>query len=213
MPKNADSANDAAVIQGHLDLLRACERCPDMHRPAVVGRPVPGRILLVGQAPGDKEPRLGRPFAWTAGKTLFKWFEQALGWDEEAARERIYFAAVCRCFPGKKPRGGDRVPTPAEIATCRPWLEREFELLRPQLVLPVGRLAIQQFFAPTPLADIIGRCATLECAGYRTDCIPLPHPSGASTWHRTEPGKSLLAQALRLVAAHPAVQQAGKFSA
>ena len=94
-----------ASVQKHLAALRACERCPRMHRPAVVGRPAVSRVVLVGQAPGDKEPKLGRPFAWTAGKTLFKWFHGALGWTEDEVRDRIYFAAVCRCFPGKRPEG------------------------------------------------------------------------------------------------------------
>src|SRR5271154_5241934 len=89
------------AIQGHLAKLLRCDRCPRMLKPVVVGRPVASRIILVGQAPGAKEPVLGRPFAWTAGKTLFKWFAAGLGWNEEEVRNRIYFAAVCRCFPGK----------------------------------------------------------------------------------------------------------------
>jgi len=179
-----------------------------MHAPVVVGRPVASRILLVGQAPGDKEPKLGRPFAWTAGKTLFKWFHGALGWTEDEVRDRIYFAAVCRCFPGKKATGGDRVPDEEEIAACARWLEAEVALLRPALVLPVGKLAITQFVPAAPLNDLIGRQLRIDYRGHTLDCIPLPHPSGASPWHRMEPGKTLLAKALRLVAAHPAVRDA-----
>jgi uracil-DNA glycosylase len=177
-----------------------------MHRPAVVGRPVASRILLVGQAPGDKEPVLGRPFAWTAGKTLFKWFAGALGWTEGEVRDRIYFAAVCRCFPGKRPEGGDRVPAPDEIERCSDWLAREVALLRPELILPVGKLAIAQFLPPAPLNDTIGRAFPVMYRGHAADCIPLPHPSGASPWHRMEPGLTLLRRALDLVAAHPAVK-------
>ena len=177
-----------------------------MHRPAVVGRPSASRIILIGQAPGDKEPKLGRPFAWTAGRTLFKWFNGALGWSEDEARDRIYFAAVCRCFPGKKETGGDRVPGEDEIATCSRWLAEEFELLRPQLVLPVGKLAITQFLPAAPLNDLIGRSFRIDYRGHAADCIPLPHPSGASPWHRMEPGKTLLRQALKRIAAHPAMK-------
>lgn len=194
------------TIESHLRELSACRRCPAMHRPPVVGRPVESRILLVGQAPGDKEPVLGRPFAWTAGKTLFKWLERSTGWDEEAARSRIYFAAVCRCFPGKNPKGGDRVPAENEIAACSHWLDREFALLEPVLVLPVGKLAISQFLNFTSLADVVGRVWTLERAYGPVDMIPLPHPSGASTWHRMEPGKTLLEQSLALLATHPALK-------
>lgn len=193
-------------IQRHLAKLQACTLCPRMHRPAVVGRPVASRILLVGQAPGDKEPKLGRPFAWTAGRTLFRWFHESLGWTEDETRDRIYFAAVCRCFPGKKATGGDRVPDEDEIANCSRWLAAEFALLRPQLVLPVGKLAITQFLPAAPLNDLIGKKFRLDHRGHMADCIPLPHPSGASPWHRMEPGKTLLRQALGLIARHPAIR-------
>ena len=149
---------------------------------------------------------MGRPFAWTAGKTLFKWFNEALGWSEDETRSRIYFAAVCRCFPGKRPEGGDRVPSPEEIVNCSTWLAREFALLEPQLVLPVGKLAISQFLPVAPLNDVIGKKFPITYHGHKTDCIPLPHPSGASPWHRIEPGKTLLRGALKLIAAHPAIK-------
>lgn len=196
-----------SAIEKHLAALRACDRCPGVHRPVVVGRPVASQVMLIGQAPGDKEPKLGRPFAWTAGKTLFKWFHEALGWTEDEARDRLYFAAVCRCFPGKRPEGGDRVPSPAEIAQCSTWLRREFDLLRPTLVLPVGKLAISQFLPPASLNDIIGQTFSITYHGHTADCIPLPHPSGASPWHRMEPGKTLLRAALARIAAHPAIKK------
>jgi uracil-DNA glycosylase len=176
-----------------------------MHRPVVVGRSIPSRILLVGQAPGPREPQLGRPFAWTAGRTLFRWIDSALGWDEETTRNRIYFAAVCRCFPGKNSRGGDRVPDKQEIERCSQWLHREFDLIQPRLVVPVGKLAISQFLQFASLSSVIGRCWQICYHGFVRDVIPLPHPSGASTWHRTEPGKTLLKRSLDLIARHPVV--------
>jgi len=197
-----------AQVRRHLAALQRCRLCPRMHPPVVVGRPVAGRILLIGQAPGDKEPKLGRPFAWTAGRTLFGWFESAIGWTEEETRDRVYFAAVCRCFPGKKPGGGDRVPDSTEIAQCARWLEREFALLQPELVLPVGKLAIGRLLGDQPLAAVVGRSFRVDAGGHTADVIPLPHPSGASPWHRIEPGRTLLRRALALVAAHPAVRAA-----
>jgi uracil-DNA glycosylase len=196
-----------AAVQKHLNRVLACRLCPKMHPPPVVGRAVTGRILLVGQAPGDKEPVLGRPFAWTAGKTLFKWFHEGLGWTEDETRDRIYFAAVCRCFPGKRLIGGDRVPDDDEIANCSRWLAAEVELLRPELVLPVGKLAISRFLPLLPLTEIIGKSMRVDFGGHAMDCIPLPHPSGASPWHRMEPGKTLLRQALKRIAAHPAIRR------
>ena len=195
-------------VRRHLAELQRCTLCPRMSKPVVVGRPVASRIILVGQAPGDKEPKLGRPFAWTAGRTLFKWFQEALGWTEEETRDRIYFAAVCRCFPGKQPPGGDRVPDETEIANCAHWLEREFSLLRPRLAIPVGRLAITNFLGDRTLTEVVGRSFRVTYRGHAVDVLPLPHPSGASPWHRMEPGKTLLQQALALIAAHPAVRSA-----
>lgn len=183
--------------------LRQCTFCPKMHRPAVSGGAVLSRVISVGQAPGTREPLAGKPFAWTAGKTLFRWFEQFCGVGEEEFRRTIYMAAVCRCFPGKTKAGGDRVPDPGEITACRAWLEREFEILQPGLIIPIGKLAIGQFLPPAPLAETIGKRFRVVFHGQKVDVIPLPHPSGASPWHRMEPGKTLLAQAMGLIARHP----------
>lgn len=171
--------------------------------PVVVPRPVASKVYLIGQAPGPHEGKLGRPFAWTAGKTLFRWFE-SIGVDEERFRSRAYLAAVCRCFPGKAKSGGDRVPSPDEIEACSAWMRREVELLEPELVIPVGRLAIETVLGKAPLADVIGRKHRVALFGRDRDAIPLPHPSGASTWFKTEPGKTLLARALGLLGRHPA---------
>lgn len=180
-----------------------------MGKPVVMGRPVVSPVLLVGQAPGDKEPVMGRPFAWTAGKNLFKWFG-SIGVDEEKFRSRVYMAAVCRCFPGKNPKGGDRVPSDEEIGNCAPWMEQEIAMLHPRLIIPVGRLAIEQFLEPAPLAEQIGRKQVIERAGQKIDVIALPHPSGASTWYHVEPGKTLTKKALQLIERHPAWKQIAK---
>ncbi|HEY2748917.1 MAG TPA: uracil-DNA glycosylase family protein [Polyangia bacterium] len=177
-----------------------------MGKPVVTGRPVVSPIVFVGQAPGDKEPVMGKPFAWTAGRNLFKWFG-TLGVDEETFRDNVYMAAVCRCFPGKNPKGGDRVPSDEEIENCAPWLERELEICRPELIIPVGKLAIARFLADAPLAETIGRVHTWKHAGRAIDVIPLPHPSGASTWYHVEPGKTLTREALALIGKHRAWAQ------
>lgn len=197
-------------LDAHVRELIRCTTCPKMHRPAVSGGAVMSRVLLVGQAPGDKEPVLGRPFAWTAGRTLFRWFQESCGMDEAAFRASVYMAAVCRCFPGKKATGGDRVPSREEIANCAVWLEAEFDLLNPQLVIPVGKLAIAQFIPCPSLVEVIGTSQRVRRAGRAIDVIPLPHPSGASPWPRMEPGKTLLGHAMRLIAAHPAFVAAKK---
>jgi uracil-DNA glycosylase len=170
--------------------------------PVVTPRPVMAKVYLVGQAPGPHEGKLGQPFAWTAGKTLFRWFE-TIGVDEETFRSRAYIAAVCRCFPGKTKQGADRVPAPDEIEACSEWMQREVELMKPDLVIAVGRLAIERVLPPAPLAEIIGKKHRITIYKHDCDLIPLPHPSGASTWYKMEPGKTLLQKALRLLGRHP----------
>ncbi|KPK40232.1 MAG: uracil-DNA glycosylase [Gammaproteobacteria bacterium SG8_47] len=196
-------ADIAAALRRHQARLRACRRCALMNGPPVVGNPVVSPVMLVGQAPGPKEITINRPFAWTAGKTLFKWFA-SIGLDEDAFRRRVYMAAVCRCFPGKQPRGGDRVPNREEVANCADWLQRELVLLRPQLIVPVGKLAIAQFMDVTTLDAVVGHVWAWSEGDLQADLAPLPHPSGASTWHRTDPGRGLLAVALENIAEHPA---------
>ena len=193
-----------SALTAHVDTVRACVLCPKMSRPAVPGYPTVSKTMLIGQAPGRHEPVKGRPFAWTAGRTLFSWFRQHCGIEEERFRRTVYMAAVCRCFPGENPNGGDRVPDRTEIAECGRWLRAEFEILRPELVIPVGRLAILQLLRPAPLTEIIGQTFRGLYAEHECDVIPLPHPSGASPWPRIEPGLSLTRQALALIRAHPA---------
>ena len=202
--------NKVELIRSHHAELSHCRLCPDMIPPVIIGQPVSSEILLVGQAPGDREGELGRPFAWTAGKTLFKWFD-SIGVQENDFRQQVYMSAVCRCFPGKNPKGGDRVPDKNEIEICSRWLNKEVELLQPKLIIPVGKLAISQYLTVNKLVDVIGKKFDQGINGVDVEIIPLPHPSGASTWHRMSPGKELLAQALELLAQHESWKNLKKF--
>ena len=191
-------------ILEHQELLRSCSRCPEMIQPVITGTAVNASIMLVGQAPGIREGDIGRPFGWTAGKTLFKWFS-SIGVEEDEFRQEVYIAAVCRCFPGKNPKGsGDRVPNKKEISTCKHWLEKEYEILQPRLIIPVGKLAIKQYLKADKLNEVVGQQFILDTPHLQADCIPLPHPSGLSTWYNTEPGKSLLQDSLGLIKSHSA---------
>jgi len=105
-------------LHRHVTALLKCRRCPRMKSTPVSGGPIVSEVILVGQAPGPREPVLQRPFAHTAGQTLFRWLEQSCGLTEAKVRSTVYFAAVCRCFPGKNSGGGDRVPA----LTRRGWL-------------------------------------------------------------------------------------------
>lgn len=194
------------LLTEHVQRLLKCRRCPRMRSTPVSGGPVISEVMLVGQAPGPREPLLQKPFAWTAGRTLFQWFERFCGLSEIDVRAKIYFAAVCRCFPGKNAAGGDRVPAPDEILNCSTWLDDEIQTLRPRLIIPVGRLAIQQFIECSSLEKVIGQTFRIERAGETFDLVPLPHPSGASPWPKIPPGKALLEKAMGKIALHPAIR-------
>ncbi|MCX5748210.1 MAG: hypothetical protein NT062_37605, partial [Proteobacteria bacterium] len=135
--------------------------------------------------------------------------DEQIGLTEERFRERVYMAAVCRCFPGKAPKGGgDRVPDDDEVERCSRHLATEARILRPRLVIPVGKLAIEQLLPDTDkLVEVVGTQHRATLGGVEVDVIPLPHPSGASTWHRMEPGKTLVIRALATIAQHDAWQQ------
>src|SRR5262245_6387756 len=186
-----------ARLGAHCEALAACRACglPSDVLP-IVSCAVRPNAMLVGQAPGQVEAAGGKPFAGRAGRTLFRWLERA-GIDEETARNRIYIAAVTRCYPGPSPSGrGDRVPSPAEQDNCSAWLEQELRLIRPRLLIPVGRLAIARFLPNLPLDEIVGRAFDIEHAGRTSLVIPLPHPSGASSWIHQGDHPKLLDRAL-----------------
>ena len=152
--------------------------------------------MLVGQAPGKTEIGLRRPFAGRAGRTLFRWLARA-GIDEPTARAHVYISAITRCYPGPSSGArGDRVPTPCERARCAEWLDAELGIIRPKLIVPVGRLAIDRFLRPTPLDALVGQAFDVEHVGGRSVAIPLPHPSGASSWIHEAGHAALLDAAL-----------------
>jgi len=177
--------------------LHACTLCADagyeITGPPVFSGDADARVMIIGQAPGVTEVENQRPFNFTSGTRLFQWLGEA-GWDEEAFRARHYMASVTRCFPGKHQNGrGDRVPTREEQALCAPWRERELALLDLKVIIPVGKLAIGLYFkASQPLTAIIGNTKIVD----GVEVVPLPHPSGASTWHMQPQNRVLIDEAI-----------------
>jgi uracil-DNA glycosylase len=200
----------AAALDAHCASLLACRRCA--HAPGVlpiVARTRAPRAMLVGQAPGRTEAGGGKPFAGRAGATLFKWLER-VGIDEARARDWLYISAITRCYPGPHPSGrGDRVPTPSERARCGDWLDAELRIIRPPLIIPVGRLAMDRFLGAHPLDELVGREHEVAHAGGASVVIPLPHPSGASSWIHAPEHRLLLDRALALIQARLAAGAAG----
>jgi uracil-DNA glycosylase len=179
------------LLKEHREAVRACSRCfPFGDNAPVVDLPKRTRLLLVGQAPGSTEVTTRLPFTGPAGKRLMGWFERA-----GLSREEVYFSALCRCFPGKARGGGDLPPSQTMKKNCRPHLLREFELLRPKVVAPVGGLAIKELLGIARLSEIVGETVRRDGIAY----VPLPHPSGASTWLNASENKERLDRALALL--------------
>lgn len=189
-------------LANHCRALSSCRRCSlGAEVVPIVSLARRPHVMLVGQAPGKVEAGGGNAFAGRAGKTLFRWFDR-IGLNESAARQRIYIAAITRCYPGPSPSGrGDRVPSPAERENCASWLDDELRLVRPRLLIPVGRLAIERFLPRLPLEELIGREHDVSHAGGPSIAIPLPHPSGASSWIHQGNHPALLSRALDLIRA------------
>ena len=183
----------------HAEELSACRRCGHGGVIPIVSRPASPGAMLIGQAPGQTETVDQRPFAGRAGRTLFRWLERA-GLTEAHARDVLFIAAITRCYPGPSASGrGDRVPSRRERDLCADWLDRELTALRPPLIIPVGRLAIERFLGPVSLDQVVGRAIPVEHCGGQSLAVALPHPSGASSWIHQGNHAALVDDALALL--------------
>ena len=147
------------------------------------------RAYLFGQAPGIVEGEERLPWRGRAGQTLRRW----LRLEGEELYETFYCASVTRCYPGRPSSGrGDRTPTPREQELCGFWRDWELELLRPDLIVTVGGLALKRMLDISTLTSAIGKSFA------RADAIviPLPHPSGASGWLNDQANRARLGKAL-----------------
>ena len=131
-------------------------------------RMVPGEgspeaeVMFVGEAPGANEDRLGRPFVGRAGMVL----EELLA-EAGLAREDVWITNVVKARPPK-----NRDPKAPEVAHCMPWLQAEVELIRPRLIVPLGRHALKHFAPEAKIAEVHGRLI-------QERLFPLYHPAAA----------------------------------
>jgi uracil-DNA glycosylase len=182
-----------ASLQRDLSVCRACvEAGYPLESLPVRNEWLGQRAYLFGQAPGPVEGVERRPWRGRAGETLRRWLRM----DEDEFYSTFYCASVTRCYPGKHPTGkGDRVPTPREQELCDFWRRWELELLRPELIVPVGGLGIRRLLGVASLAECVGR--RFERDG--RPVVPLPHPSGVSLWLNSPENRELVAQAVELI--------------
>jgi uracil-DNA glycosylase family 4 len=151
------------------------------------------RAYLFGQAPGIVEGEERLPWRGRADQTL----RRRLGLEGDQLYERFYCASVTRCYPGRPASGrGDRTPTPREQDLCQFWRDWELELLRPDLIVTVGGLALKRLLGIATLTDAIGKSFTLPHDLGDAIVIPLPHPSGASGWLNEQANRARLGKAL-----------------
>jgi len=121
-----------------LDRMRSCERCrlKESRSQVVPGEgPCPAELVLIGEAPGEVEDRLGRPFVGPAGQLLDKILESA-----GLAREEVYISNMVKCRPPS-----NRTPQRDEVETCWPWLEAQLRHLRPKIIVALGNVPAQWF--------------------------------------------------------------------
>ncbi|OLC28570.1 MAG: hypothetical protein AUH31_08725 [Armatimonadetes bacterium 13_1_40CM_64_14] len=181
MSASRPSAATQALLRLHKQI-RLCTRCP-LHRfrtQAVPGGgPSSARIVLVGEAPGRQEDRQGEPFVGAAGKVL----EELLA-SVGLSRTDVYITNVVKSRPTSGPRPGrNRPPTTDEIAACRPWLDEQLRIIRPAVIVTLGRIALEQFAPGRPLAKVHGRLITDS----GVTILPLYHPAVVlyrRTWMR-----------------------------
>ena len=200
MQPDIQSVKDLTELHARLRTCRLClDAGHDVYPRAIFSGRSGASIMIIGQAPGITEKEAGRPFNAGSGTRLFRWLADA-GIDETWFRNTQYLTSVTKCYPGRSKSGsGDRVPSRAEQTLCRPYLEQEIILIDPRFILPVGGLAISQFYpAGQPLTEIIGTQAQVNGRWI----IPLPHPSGASRWHQLEANRELVSQAVALIREH-----------
>ena len=193
MTRRRSSYRSIASLQRDNRICRACaeEGFPLESLPIV--QPYESqRAYMFGQAPGVVEGQERLPWRGRAGRTLRRWLEL----DEEAFYATFYCASVTRCYPGKAPSGrGDRTPTPREQELCSFWRDWELRLIRPGLIVPVGGLAARRLLGLKSLTECVGSRFELDEAV----AIPLPHPSGASSWLNNPANRARVTEAVGLI--------------
>jgi len=146
--------------------VRACGLCglSQARTNAVPGEgPANADIMLVGEGPGFHEDRQGRPFVGAAGQYL----EELLA-SIGLTREDVYITNVVKCRPPQ-----NRDPLPEEIEACRPYLDRQIELIRPKLIVTLGRFSMNLFMPEAQISKVHGRPRKIQGVVY----YPVYHPA------------------------------------
>ena len=148
--------------------LKSWKGCPlSEHSNPVLGEGNPhAKIMFIGEAPGQKEDELGRPFVGPAGKFLDELL-QSIG----LKRENVYISNVVKYRPPS-----NRDPTPEEKEQCMPWLKLEIALIKPKVLVPLGRHALGHFFPELNITSAHGKPFSVKDNVW---IFPIYHPAAA----------------------------------
>ena len=188
--------------------IAACVRCVDAGFLAEANPIFRGhaahRNMIVGQAPGPRAHLSGVPWSGASGTLLRKWFAGA-GFDPDHFLNDWYFTSLTKCFPGKARNGaGDRAPSAPERVLCRPHLDAELDLVRPQLIVTLGRMAADALIPGArsmTLRDLVGSDFAIDLGFGPIAVVPLPHPSGVGRWLNDPDNRLLVSSGLDRLAA------------
>lgn len=146
--------------------IRACQLCilSKSRKDAVPGEGPPrADIMFIGEGPGFHEDQQGRPFVGAAGRFLEELLESV-----GLKREDVYITNVIKCRPP-----GNRDPQMDEIEACRPYLERQIELISPKVIVTLGRYSMEMFFAGQKISRIHGQPRRMS----GRIVVPMYHPA------------------------------------
>ncbi|MFA5628677.1 MAG: uracil-DNA glycosylase [Dehalococcoidales bacterium] len=148
--------------------IRCCGKC-EIARTRTQSVPGEGaedaEIMFIGEAPGFREDQLGRPFVGQAGKFLDELLA-LIGLD----RKQVYIANVVKCRPPT-----NRDPLPQEILNCRPWLNKQIDIIQPKVIVTLGRFSMAMFFPQKTIGKIHGTVENRDGVLY----VPMYHPAAA----------------------------------
>lgn len=148
------------------EAVRGCSLCSlsQSRTNAVPGEgPIDAEIMFIGEAPGFHEDRQGRPFVGAAGQYL----EELLA-SIGLTRDQVYITNVVKCRPPE-----NRDPLPNEIETCRPYLDRQIELIKPKMIVTLGRFSMNLFMPEAQISKVHGRPRKMQGIVY----YPIYHPA------------------------------------
>lgn len=134
-------------------------------------------IMFIGEAPGENEDKLGIPFVGSTGKILDKTLS-----DIKINREDVYLTNICKCRPIK-----NRDPLPEELASCSSWLQNQIEIIKPKIIVTLGRYALNYFLPDVKISEVHGKTLKINDSKIgKINLYPIHHPAAARINRKTK---------------------------